>query len=186
MDKKTIYWLLGGLIVGLGVVLVIWAVEYRQTEEVVFEEDPRPEHLIDPFRPDDPEALETVEGGTRRIITEEIATPEPGEEPISSDIAVPQTVVQVGSLQRRVFNISGEGGEFVPSILVVNEEDIITLNLTSVDGDYDIFFPDFGVVLSASQGETERAQFQTSGFGEYDFRCLELCNAEGLLIVNPR
>ncbi len=160
----------------------------------------------DVFRPENPDALSTVEGGTREVIQEEIATPEvpagaaaeTGSEPAAEapiatpeGIAIPQNVTQVsgpsGEAGFRDFIVRAENGKYFPDKIVVNDGDVITIQLTAVDGDYNIFFPDFGSYLAAKQGETKKTQFQATPFGQYRFYC-EACGngAEGTLIVNQK
>ena len=92
-----------------------------------------------------------------------------------------------GEAALRDFEIRAEGGKYFPDKVVVNDGDIITVKLTAVDGDYNIFFPDFGSYLAAKQGETKKTQFQATPFGQYRFHC-EACGngAEGTLIVNEK
>ncbi|MDP3784586.1 MAG: cupredoxin domain-containing protein [bacterium] len=136
-----------------------------------------------------PDALETVEGGTREKIKTEVKTPEPTDEAQSEDIAVPKAAIKVGEEKQsaiRIFELRGENEKFSPSTIVVNELDVVEIELNAVDRDYDIFFPDFGVIKTAKKGTTEKIQFQAYPFGEYAFKCKELCKAEGKLIVNPQ
>lgn len=141
----------------------------------------------DVFRPENPEALETVQGGTRETIKEGVATPEAGETAGSEDVAVPVGVTPVGSAAIRTFELTGEGARITPSTVIVNENDIITIRLSAVDADYDLSFPDFGVYKKVSQGDTAKIQFQGRPYGEYQFSC-NLCSGsfEGKLIVNQK
>ncbi len=135
-----------------------------------------------------PNALDTVEGGTRQKIMDEIQTPEPGAESFGG-VAVPKSAVSVGEEVRaaiRTFEIRGEGGKYVPSTIVVDELDIVEIELRAVDQDYDISLPDFGIVKTAKKGSTETIQFQAYPYGEYAFQCKDACSAEGKLIVNQR
>ena len=136
-----------------------------------------------------PNALETIAGGTREKIKNDIKTPEPTDSVPSGDVAVPKSAVRVGEEKQaaiRTFEIRGEGGAFVPSTIVVDELDVIEIELKAVDNDYDIFFPDFGIIKTAKRGTTEKIQFQAYPFGEYKFGCGESCQAEGKFIVNEK
>ena len=136
-----------------------------------------------------PDALPTVEGGTREKIKTEIATPEPGLPAPSGDVAVPKSAVVVGQEKQaaiRTFEVRGEVGKFSPSTIVVNELDVIEIDLNAVDSDYDIFFPDFGVFKSVNKGTSGKIQFQAYPYGEYAFRCKDACAAEGKLVVNQK
>ena len=138
---------------------------------------------------ENPNALETVQGGTREKIKTQVKTPEPTDQAPSEDIAVPKAAIKVGEQKQaaiRTFELRGENGKFSPSTIVVDELDVVEIELNAVDGDYDIFFPDFGVVKTAKKGTTEKLQFQAYPFGEYVFRCKTSCKAEGKLIVNEK
>lgn len=170
-----------GIVLGI---LIVGGVAYISKKNSTKEpEDTRAEKTRNP------DALETVEGGTREQIKTKIATPEPRDAAPSNDVAVPKNAVEIGEEKQaalRTFEIRGENGTFSPSTIVVNESDVVEIDLVAVDKDYDIFFPDFGVVKSAKKGTTEKLQFQADLFGEYAFGCKELCKAEGKFIVNQK
>ncbi|MBM3257602.1 MAG: hypothetical protein FJY98_04820 [Candidatus Liptonbacteria bacterium] len=143
----------------------------------------------DVFRPENEKALATVEGGTRQVVEERIATPEQNATTSRKDVAVPTIVVDTGPSSFRHFDITASGNKFNPAILVVNEGDVIDLGFTAEGKAYDIFFPDFGVYKAAKAGETVKLQFQGYPFGSYKFNCKEACGGatvEGKLIVNKK
>lgn len=145
----------------------------------------------DAFRPENPNALQTVEGGTREVVQNAIAAPDVNATSVPEGVAVPTNVSQLsgpgGEAALRNFEIKAEGGKFSPNTIVVNDGDIITIHLTAVDGDYNIFFPDFGVFQAVSQGQTVKRQFQATPFGQYEFFCKDCNNdAKGTLIVNEK
>ena len=131
-------------------------------------------------------ALPTVQGGTRQAVQEHIATPGLNATGTPANIAIPTTVQQTGVIAARSFTITGTGGKFSPNTIVVNEGDVISLTLKAEDGTYNIFFPDFGVTLTAPKGGTATAQFQPSTYGQYQFYCDKVCSGKptGTLIVN--
>ena len=131
-------------------------------------------------------ALPTVQGGTRQAVTEQIATPGLNATGTPANVAIPTTVQQTGDIAARSFTITGTGGQYTPNTIVVNQGDVITLTLKAADGAYNIFFPDFGVTLTAPKGGTASAQFQPSTYGQYKFYCDSGCpgNPTGTLIVN--
>ncbi len=186
MSKRNILILLTAALIVI-VIVIIGAISdgQRPTQQV------SPEVSPDVFRPENPRALPTVEGGSREIIEEEIATPELGATSTPEGVAVPTNVSQLsgpaGEAAIRDFEIRAEGGKFSPNIIVVNDGDIITVHLTAVDADYNIFFPDFGSYLAVKKGETRKTQFQTTPFGQYQFFCKDCGNeARGTLIVNEK
>lgn len=142
----------------------------------------------DTFRPDNPDALSTIEGGTREKIKEEIATPGLEATNVPQDVAVPVNVSTIsgpsGSVALRTFEIRAEGGKFSPSTIVVDEGDVITVRLIAVDASSSITFPDFGAYVSVEAGQTGQTQFQTSNYGQYEF--LGPNDMKGVLIVNEK
>ncbi len=140
----------------------------------------------DTFRPDNEKALATVEGGTREQISANVKTPEPGDKPSDSNIAVPSSVSGNGP-KFRVFSITASGGKFTPSTIVVNAGDVIDLTVAATDGDYDVVFRDLGVYKLIKSGTAGKIQFQAYPYGEYSFGCDSVCKGgSGKLIVNPR
>lgn len=128
--------------------------------------------------------LPTVEGGTRQAVTEKIKTPEPEDKNIPKDVAVPVSSISIsgasGEASVREFEIKGENGRYSPSKIVVNSMDPVTIKFTAVDGGYNMFFPDFGVYISASKGVTKKSQFQATASGAYKFFCRD-CGKEGMV-----
>ena len=142
----------------------------------------------DVFRPEQENALPTVEGGTRIVVDQNIKTPEVGASSTPSDVAVPTNVLETGQSAFRQFEMKGEGGKYIPSTLVVNEGDVIDINFTAVDAKYNVFFPDFGVYRTIEKGTSMKIQFQGYPFGKYGFYCKDICGKEvtGTLIVNQK
>jgi heme/copper-type cytochrome/quinol oxidase subunit 2 len=136
----------------------------------------------------DPNALPTVQGGTRTGIISDIPTPNAGAGSASSGVAIPVKMMDTGSVSFRQFDVSGVGGKFSPDTIVVDEGDVIDLTLTATDGAYGIYFPDFAVSLAASEGKTAHAQFQATNYGQYRFYCDGSCvgDPKGTLIVNKK
>lgn len=130
-------------------------------------------------------ALPTVEGGTREKVTTNIPTPGVNAANLPSNVAIPINVTKTGSVSFRQFDIKGQGNKFVPSTIIVNAGDIIDLKIDAVDGNYSVDFPDFGISVSANQGQTGHAQFQAVNYGQYQFFC-KVCNGNvtGTLIIN--
>lgn len=141
----------------------------------------------DVFRPDNPQALPTVEGGTREVLSERIATPDPGATDVKPNVAVPVNLTPVGSGFIRTFELKGEGDKIVPDTIVVNDGDLVKFIFTAVDKDYVISFPDFGLGPTVKKGESARFQLQATPFGEYKFTC-STCKPvfEGRLLVNKK
>lgn len=197
MDQKQIK-----IIVGVAVVVVVGALLAIGSNQGWFgAKNVVPESTIsttttsnvntpgtDVFRPEQKDALPTVEGGTRVVADETIKTPEVGASSTPKDIAVPTNVLETGPSAFRQFEMKGEGGKYTPSTLVVNEGDVIDINFTAVDAKYNVFFPDFGVYRTIEKGASMKIQFQGYPFGKYGFYCKDICGKEvtGTLIVNKK
>ena len=142
------------------------------------------------LRSENPNALPTVIGGNREKIRMDIATPGVGATDLPENVAVPVSVIQApnGSAAFRHFNITAEKSAFTPSIIVINEGDVLDISLTAVDRDYSFEFPDMGFAKKITKGTTGNVNFQISNFGQYKFVCAELCSpaVDGTLIVNER
>jgi len=134
-------------------------------------------------------ALTTVPGGTREVIQEKIATPDVNSS-VPQNVARPTTVLPAEGNALRQFEIKAQEGKFIPSIIVVNEGDVVNLVLNAVDSDYNIYFPDFGNVILAKKGTNGRGQFTASPYGQYKFFCDQkttpTCppNMSGTFIIN--
>jgi heme/copper-type cytochrome/quinol oxidase subunit 2 len=197
MDQKQIK-----IIVGVAVVVVVGALLAIGSNQGWFgAKNVAPESTIsttttsnvntpgtDVFRPEQKDALPTVEGGTRVVAEETIKTPEVGASSTPKDIAVPTNVLETGPSAFRQFEMKGEGGKYTPSTLVVNEGDVIDINFTAVDAKYNVFFPDFGVYRTIEKGASMKIHFQGYPFGKYGFYCKDICGKEvtGTLIVNKK
>ncbi|MCR4328016.1 MAG: cupredoxin domain-containing protein [Patescibacteria group bacterium] len=184
-DKKPLVVGIVGVIVVIVIALI--AVSLKQGSTV----SPRTGGVEvkgeDTFRPENENALGTVEGGTREKVQEKIATPEEGDTATPANVAVPTTVVDTGKSSFRHFDIAVTGNNYNPSTIVVNEGDVIDISLTAEDKDYNIFFPDFGVYKEVIKGQTGKLQFQGYPFGQYKFVCDECTPSfEGKLIVNEK
>lgn len=137
-----------------------------------------------------PNALPTVEGGTREKILRDVETPD-AESTSTEGIAIPRYTTAAGKKGEasfRVFNVEVTNNAFIPETIVVNDGDLIKLEIQAKDGDYDIFFPDFGVYKELPEGKLVTLQFQAAPFGKYSFFCKNACKEDvrGTLIVNKR
>lgn len=141
-------------------------------------------------RAQNPNTLPTVEGGTRERIQESVETPDAGTTS-TEGVAIPRYTTAAGKKGEasfRVFNMEAVGKTFIPETIVVNDGDLIKLEIQAKDGDYDIFFPDFGVYKELPEGKLVSLQFQAAPFGKYAFFCKNACKEEmgGTLIVNEK
>lgn len=105
-------------------------------------------------------------------------------------IAVPTVVVPAApgvESSFRNFNITGEGGKFIPEKIIVKVGDTVHVNFTAVDKDYDIVFPSYNMQQAAKKGQTKILEFQALQHGSFLYYC-ESCGgvnseAKGNIII---
>lgn len=93
------------------------------------------------------------------------------------EIAIPTAVIPSSpgaSSQFRTFDIKAEGGKFVPNKIIVGLGDIVHINFTAVDKDYDIVFPSYNMKQTARSGQTKILEFSAMAEGNFSYYC-ELC-----------
>lgn len=195
-DTKVFY-IVAGVVIVLVAAWLLWGSSWISSVS----RNGQGNSAFDIFRPNDSKALATVQGGTREVVqgsvqaplatSINIGIPATDTAPVATaslpaDVAIPVRVIKNGAGVTREFDISGENGTFVPSTMVVNEGDIVSIHFTAVDNDYNVFFPDFGVYQLIRKGTTKTFQFQAYPYGEYTFSCKDVCisPATGKLIVN--
>lgn len=183
-QKLKLFLIISGVVFGLVVGLLVPSLLNLWNRAGIFSPEDEERTVV----PSAGVELPTVDGGTRRQPEALIPTPEPGDRAPAEGVGVPVSVAPVGDVNYRVFVIRGEEGKFVPNTIVANAGDSVVLHLQGIDGDYNLFFPDFGVFTFARQGESKRHMFHVPSYGEYDFYCRDICEGEvkGKLIVNPR
>jgi len=111
--------------------------------------------------------------------------------PPNIEITVPVSLADIApgvkESSLRVYEVTVSSDGFNPSELVVKGGDVVTLNLTSTDGDYDFYLPDIGLRKMVTRGEKAQIQFQTSVSGVFTFLCDEQCPSshviKGTLVV---
>ncbi|MDI6733903.1 MAG: hypothetical protein QMD50_00200 [Patescibacteria group bacterium] len=85
-------------------------------------------------------------------------------------------------------NISSEG--YNPSTIVVKRGDLVNIEITSKENNYDIFLPG-SFYLFIPRGGTKTLAFETNAYpvGTYNFRCRDYCPINkiinGSLIIKP-
>jgi len=98
------------------------------------------------------------------------------------EIAVPTVVVPAApgvDSKFRNFNITAEGGKFIPEKIIVQVGDTVHVNFTAVDKDYDITFPSYNMKQTAKQGQTKILEFQAVQDGSFLYYCESCGGAEG-------
>lgn len=96
------------------------------------------------------------------------------------DVVVPSLVTPaaIGSdFSFRIFNVMAENGKFTPNKIIANLGDVIHINFTAVDADYDIVIPSFSMKQKAKVGQTKILEFKTNKDGDFLYYC-ESCGGE--------
>jgi hypothetical protein len=119
-----------------------------------------------------------------------IPTPELGAKNLPPEVATPVNVVLApnGAASFRHFEVQAENGKFSPSIIVVNEKDVVDINLKAVDQDYSFSFPTKGIYRKITKGTSGKLNFQVFSVGEFEFSCSDVCSpaVTGKIIVNSQ
>ncbi len=100
--------------------------------------------------------------------------PGKGDTNVSGDVAVPSIEVTAApntQSKLRIFSINISGNDFSPSTVAVNQGDSIQIKFTSMDKDYDVTQPDYGLKLSIPKGSTKTLAFDGVNVGKYTFYC---------------
>ena len=90
--------------------------------------------------------------------------------------------------QVREITMTAQNWEFIPSVIRVNEGDIVKLTISTIEGSHGLAIPDFGVNQQLNQGETVTVQFTADKKGTFTFFCNVPCGSghrdmKGQLIV---
>lgn len=109
------------------------------------------------------------------------------------EIALPTVVVPASSGSEskfRNFEIMADNNEFIPLRVIANVGDVININFTAVDKEYDIVFPSYNMMQKAQAGQTRMLQFQALQEGSFSYYC-SLCGGPesgprgNIVIVQP-
>lgn len=181
---------------GVGAVVVISALIFyggkkqAPQQPVVTGKGGVPVQGQDVFRPENAKALATVEGGTREVASRTIKTPDQGATGLPADVGVPTSVVAQKFSSYRKFVMSGAGGKFSPSTIVINERDNVEIAFTATDADYNFSVSDLGLNQNIKKGEIGTVMFQGNDYGQYTITCkASVCAGNptvGTLIVNKQ
>jgi len=116
----------------------------------------------------------------RSEVPKDIKIPEVNEvlsEEQKKEIAVPTVVTEAApgvESKFRSYDISGDGGKFIPSKIIAKVGDTVHVNFTAIDKDYDIVFPSYNMKQIAKQGQTKILEFQALQSGNFVYYC-EMC-----------
>ncbi len=78
-----------------------------------------------------------------------------------------------------IFDMTVAAKGFDPASITVKNKNLVTINLTAADGDYDFSMPYTGLYTLVKKGETKQISFQTTGTGTFVFECRDHCPSSG-------
>ena len=121
-----------------------------------------------------------------------ITVPEKGAT-VPQNVATPKAVqaAAVGSSANyRGYEVAIRGNAFSPDTVIVSKGDVAHIVFASVDADYDIVQPDYGVSALVPQSQTKTIQFDATAAGKFTFYCKSCGGPEngpvGYIIVVPK
>ncbi len=119
--------------------------------------------------------------------------PEPNDKTADSGLAVPRSAQESspgGKNKMRSFEILAEKTAFSINKIIVNQNDIVRIQFTALDKNYDLSFPALGISQKAQKGERKTVEFQAIADGTFVFSCLTCDGSKestkGVLIVVPK
>lgn len=119
--------------------------------------------------------LDWEETADRKAVPTGTKVPEVNEvipDELKEIIAVPKEVIPAEA-NLRVFDIKGENGKLVPEKIIINYNDIVHINFMAIDGDYNVIFSGYNMMLSAKAGETKIMGFAANQDGRFTYYCEE-------------
>lgn len=115
---------------------------------------------------------------------------------IETDVIIPVEKNESNNIINEIseikeFSFIARQWEFTPSVIEVNEGDIVKIKIESLDVEHGFTIAELGVSEKIKGGETKEFSFVASKKGEFTFFCSVFCgeghrNMKGRLIVNPR
>lgn len=176
-DRKKIVIVLGAIIIVLLLALIFLemkreqAVKQAQINEPVTTED----------EPDSTTASrDWEETDFRKAVPVGVVVPEVGSqvsEEYKDVVAVPSHVVASApgaETDIRIFQVRIENDRFIPPQIIVNLNDIVRVEFTSVDKDYDVILNGYEMMVKPKQGETKALEFKAMLDGRFVYYC-EAC-----------
>lgn len=175
-QKQLIILVLGILlIVALSVVVVFEINSQKQEEERLVDNTYVPANNDNnDVNPTDDDFEETE---FRQHVPEGVKVPSAGEiipDELKDIVAVPkeELVSPIGEdISFRNFDVRAEGGKFYPSQIIVNHKDILQINITAIDKDYDFILEYYGMKQTVKKGETKKISFEAYEHGRFMYYC---------------
>ncbi|MBI4084968.1 MAG: cupredoxin domain-containing protein [Candidatus Liptonbacteria bacterium] len=111
---------------------------------------------------------------TRQPVASAVEVPAATSTNLTADTAKPKAVVSArpgSSSNIRIFAITASNNKFSPSEVAAYVGDIVHLDITAVDKDYDFYQPDYGLNIFLPEGQKKFVEFQVSATDKYTFYC---------------
>ncbi len=160
MNKRTWLVIVGALIVVLLVALIVWQLTKNAGSGNQAAGGPGG-------------AAGTASSTTRLPVPVGTTVPDANSS-VSGDVAKPQSVTQAApgvTSKIRTFSVQINHNTFTPAEFDAYVGDIVSINFTAVDKDYDVVQPDYGFKLTIPKGQTKLLQGQYTSAGKYIFYC---------------
>lgn len=142
-----------------------------------------------PISPISKNTSSTIKSGLRGGGTQEtVRVPEPNEKD-TGDAAVPVAAYSALSNSEskvRSFVLTIENETFNINKIVVYENDVISMKVNSVDKDYNVALPAFGIRQSIGNKQTKLVEFQATPVGTFPFYCENCANtgkSQGEIVI---
>jgi heme/copper-type cytochrome/quinol oxidase subunit 2 len=92
-------------------------------------------------------------------------------------IAFAPLPVRAAAPTRRTFRVEASQFAYDSSVLTVNQDDIVTIELVSQDVVHGLYVDSYGVSVTADPGQTSTLTFTADKAGSFRFRCNVTCGA---------
>ncbi|MBT3690261.1 hypothetical protein HOE31_04420 [bacterium] len=79
--------------------------------------------------------------------------------------------------EMKEFSLIAKKWEFEPSVITVNEGDMVKLKITSIDVDHGIAIPDFDINVDLNVNEEVEVIFEADKVGTFSFTCSIYCGS---------
>lgn len=179
MDRKKLAIGIGIAVVALIVIVAVVVITMQRDPESLPEENQNG-------------ANQPEQSRTKLPLPANVTVPEAGF-PAGDNVAIPEVVRPAApgvSSKYREFQVSIEGGKFVPDTVAVYANDIAHITFSAVDRTYDVVQPDYGFSLQIPKGTSKLLEGQFSKTGKYLFYCASCGGPDagpvGYIVVTPK
>ena len=117
---------------------------------------------------------EKTGSSTRTVLMGKVAVPGTDSEDFPANVAKPLVVASLneeGTTNLRVFHVEIKNDTFTPDTIIVRRGDLLRLEVSAIDKNYDITQPDYGSYLSIPRGATKKVSFGVSATDKFTLFC---------------